>query len=208
VDQGGSDAIVVDLSARLPDLRKGDPHWWQDPRNVERASASIAGAFAQADRADAGRFERNAARYRQQLHRLDTAVAHCMQSIPKAQRKLVTDHDAFFYFARRYGVEVVGAVIPARTSQAQPSGRDVARLADLIGREHVRTVFPEHAVSDRLARSIARETGASAGFTLYADTLGSPGSAGDSYLKMFAANADSIVRGFSGGAHRCRPTTD
>ena len=184
MDQGGGDAVVVDLSAGLPDLREGDPHWWQDPRNVERASASIANALAQADSAHAGTFERNAARYRQRLERLDTAIARCMQSVPRAQRKLVTDHDAFSYFASRYGIEVVGAVIPARTSQAQPSARDVARLVDLIDREHVRAVFPEQALSDRLARSIARDTGASADFTLYADALGPSGSAADTFLKM------------------------
>ena len=207
VDQGGGDAVVVDLSAGLPNLREGDPHWWQDPRNVESASASIANALAQADRAHAGTFERNGARYRQQLERLDTAIARCMKSVPRAQRKLVTDHDAFSYFASRYGIEVVGAVIPARTSQAQPSARDVARLVDLIDREHVRAVFPEQALSDRLARSIARDTGASANFTLYADALGPSGSAADTFLKMLGANADSIVRGFSGGSQRCRPPT-
>ncbi len=207
VGQGGGDAVVVDLSAGLPGLRKGDPHWWQDPRNVDRATASIADALAQVDRAHAATFERSAARYRDRLDRLGTAVDRCMQAVPRPERRLVTDHDAFSYFASRYGIEVVGAVIPARTGQAQPSARDVARLVNLIRREHVRAVFPEHALSDRLARSIARETGANAGFTLYADTLGPAGSAGDTFLKMFASNADSMVRGFSGGSQRCRPAT-
>ena len=99
---------------------------------------------------------------------------------PEAQRKLVTDHDAFFYFARRYGIEVVGAVIPARTSQAQPSAGDVARLVDTDPPRACESGLPRAcAQRPKLAETIARETGASADFTLYADTLGSAGSSGE-----------------------------
>src|SRR5205823_4263580 len=117
--------------------------------------------------------------------------------------KLVTDHDAFGYFARRYGIDVVGAVIPSQTTQAQPSARDTARLVALIRREHVRAVFPESSVNARLARAIARETGARADLVLYGDTLGPAGSPGATYLAMERANADAMVRGMTGGRRRC-----
>ena len=80
--------------------------------------------------------------------------------MPAAQRKLVTDHDAFGYFAARYGLRYVGAVIPAQTTQAQASAGDLARLEDTIRREHVSAVFPESSVNKRLARRIAQDTGA------------------------------------------------
>ena len=99
---------------------------------------------------------------------VDLEVARCMRSIPPAQRKLVTDHDAFGYFAARYGLEVVGTVIPARTTLAQPSAGELARLADTIERERVRAVFPESSVSADVARAIARQTGADASHVLYA----------------------------------------
>jgi ABC-type Zn uptake system ZnuABC Zn-binding protein ZnuA len=63
--------------------------------------------------------------------------------VPPAERKLVTDHDAFGYFAGRYGIRIVGAVIPSQSTQAQPSAGETARLIRLVRREHVRAVFPE-----------------------------------------------------------------
>jgi ABC-type Zn uptake system ZnuABC Zn-binding protein ZnuA len=126
-----------------------------------------------------------------------------MAKVPKPERKLVTDHDAFGYFARRYGITVVGAVIPSQTTQAQPSARDISNLIALIKREHVKAVFPESSLNAKLAGTIARETGASAGYTLYGDTLGPKGTEGATYLSMEAANAKAMAAGFTGGRVHC-----
>jgi ABC-type Zn uptake system ZnuABC Zn-binding protein ZnuA len=98
---------------------------------------------------------------------------------------------------------VIGAIIPSQTTQGEPSAQDLARLIALIRSEHVRAVFPESSLSAKLAESIAAETGASSDHALYGDTLGPPGSPADTYLRMELANADSMVRGFSGGTHGC-----
>ena len=119
------------------------------------------------------------------------------------QRQLVSDHDAFGYFAARYGIQVIGAVIPSQSTQAQPSAGDLADLADLVRSTGVKAVFPEESLSPDLARQIARETGARADLTLYGDGLGATGSAGGTYLGMLLANADAMADGFSGGAVRC-----
>ncbi|MCW3041706.1 MAG: hypothetical protein JWM31_3611, partial [Solirubrobacterales bacterium] len=137
---------------------------------------------------------------------LDRGIARCLDAVPAARRKLVTDHDAFGYFARRYGITVVGAVIPSQSTAAQPSAGDIADLARLIRREDVRAVFPEASVNRKLAEAIARQTGARADLDLYGDTLGEAGTAGATYLGMERANADALVRGFTGGARRCRIT--
>jgi ABC-type Zn uptake system ZnuABC Zn-binding protein ZnuA len=134
---------------------------------------------------------------------LERAITSCIHRVPLSQRKLVTDHDAFAYFARRYGIRIVGAVIPSRTTEAQPSAGELSKLVSLVQREHVRAVFPESSTSPKLARAIARETGASSDFTLYGDTLGPAGSDGDTYLDMEATNAERIARGLSGGLVRC-----
>jgi ABC-type Zn uptake system ZnuABC Zn-binding protein ZnuA len=126
-----------------------------------------------------------------------------MRLVPAPKRKLVTDHDAFGYFARRYGLDVLGAVIPSQTTQAQPSAGETARLIDLIRRQHVNAVFPESSINPKLAQTIARETGASSSYTLYGDTLGPKGSTGETYLGMEAANAKAIVRGLTGGRLQC-----
>jgi ABC-type Zn uptake system ZnuABC Zn-binding protein ZnuA len=124
--------------------------------------------------------------------------------VPAERRKLVTDHDAFGYFAGRYGIDVVGAVIPSQTTQAQPSAKDLGELANLVREEGVQAIFPESSLSPKLAQTIASQTGASADYTLYGDTLGPGGSSGDTYLHMEEANADEMVKGFTGGRRGCR----
>jgi ABC-type Zn uptake system ZnuABC Zn-binding protein ZnuA len=214
VSDSGSDARVVDLGASVPERLPGessgaeasryDPHWWHDPRNAEAAVREIERWLAAAVPSRRRLFERNAGAYLAKLRALDAGIAHCMDSVPRARRKLVTDHDAFGYFADRYGINVVGAVIPSQTTQAQASAKDLSALAELIEREHVEAIFPESSLSPKVAEAIASQTGASADHTLYGDTLGPEGSAGATYLGMEAANADAMVRGFTGGRHGCR----
>lgn len=206
VADSGSDAPIADLGAALPERLPGDPHWWHDPRNAAAAVREIERRLVAADPSRRAQFRRNADAYLERLHRLDAGIDACMQRIPAERRKLVTDHDAFGYFARRYGIEVVGAVIPSQTTQAQPSAKDVSELIGLVEREGVSAVFPESSVSAKVADAISRQTGASSEYELYGDTLGPAGSDGDTYLKMEAANADAIVRGLSEGERACRLT--
>src|SRR5215213_1588524 len=213
LDASGADPRVVVLAAanvtHVAGERSGseasryDAHWWHDPRNVEAAIPLIRDALSRANPAAASIYARNARTYLRQLRRLDAGIATCMRRVPATQRKLVTDHDAFGYFAKRYDIDVVGAVIPSQSTQAQPSAGETARLISLIKRENVRAVFPESSINPKLAETIARETGASADYTLYGDTLGPKESNGDTYLKMEAANANAMVEGFTGDQKSC-----
>jgi ABC-type Zn uptake system ZnuABC Zn-binding protein ZnuA len=213
VKQAGGDPTVVDLGAKEPvklpgetegeEASRYDPHWWHDPRNAEAAVTTIRDAMTKANPDARDVYARNADAYLAKLRALDRGIAACMQRVPPGARKLVTDHDAFNYFARRYGITVVGAVIPSQTTQAQPSAGDVAELTRLIRREHVKAVFPESSINAKLAQAIARQTGAVSDLTLYGDTLGPKGSSGATYLSMEQANADAMVRGFTGGTQRC-----
>ena len=200
---GGSPTVVTIAPAHLTHPLGTDPHWWHDPRNAEAAVAAIRAALVRVDPRARATFTRNAARYEARLRSLDAGIAKCFAAIPAARRRLVTDHDAFGYFARRYGISVIGAVIPSQTTQAQASAGATARLAGLIRKEHVRAVFPESSINAKLAEALARETGARSDFTLYGDTLGPSGSPGATYLGMERANADRMIRGFTGGARGC-----
>ena len=214
VSSSGGDPRVVDVGASVPVLLPGetsgpeasrfDPHWWHDPRNAVAAVRRIEQAFAAASPSDRAGFARRAGAYVARLRTLDGRIAACFGRIPRAERELVTDHDAFNYFAARYGIRVVGAIIPSQTSQAQPSAGETARLIALIRREHVHAVFPESSLSPRLAEAVARETGARSDLVLYGDTLGPAGSPGATYADMEAANAERMALGFSGGKVRCR----
>jgi len=213
IEQSGGHPTVVDLGTRVPvklpgetsgeEASRFDPHWFHDPRNAEAAVAGIRDALAKANPDARPVYTRNADAYLARLRALDRGIAACLGRVPDAQRKLVTDHDAFNYFARRYGITVVGAVIPSQTTQAQPSAKDVAALTKLIRREGVEAVFPESSINPKLARAIADQTGATSDLTLYGDTLGPKGSSGATYLSMEQANADAMARGFTGGAQRC-----
>jgi ABC-type Zn uptake system ZnuABC Zn-binding protein ZnuA len=203
IEQSGAHPDVVDLSARLPVKLGDDPHWWHDPENAIAAVTAISTAFAQAEPDKTATFDANATAYIGRLQALQQQVRRCVDAVPAAQRKLVTDHDALDYWARRYGVDVIGAVIPSQSTQAQPSAGEVADLVQTIRDQHVLAVFPESSVNPKLARTIARQTGAGIGEELYADTLGPEGSPGATYLQAERHNADAIVRGFTGGARGC-----
>jgi zinc/manganese transport system substrate-binding protein len=213
VDNAGGHPTVLDAGqgrpVTLPGERSGpeashfDPHWWHDPVNVEYAVARIRAALVTADRKAKATIDEGASAYLAKVKALDAGIRRCIDQVPAAQRKLVTDHDAFGYFAKRYGIDVVGAVIPSQTTQAQPSAGDLAKLSAVIEREHVPAVFPESSINAMLAKAIARQTGASASYTLYGDTLGPADSAGATYLGMEQANADAMVRGLTAGKDHC-----
>jgi len=213
VSQSGGHPLVADLGGRVPVRLPGesagpaasrfDPHWWHDPVNARAAVAVISDLFVHADPRHASVYRRNAASYLARLGALDRSISACIGRISAPARKLVTDHDAFGYFAHRYGIRIVGAVIGSQSTAAQPSSGGTADLVALIGRERVAAVFPESSINPKLARAIARQTGAASNLTLYGDTLGPQGSRGATYLGMEAANAAAMARGLSGGAVRC-----
>jgi zinc/manganese transport system substrate-binding protein len=213
VSESGSDAEVVDLGTVVPERLPGeptgaeaskyDPHWWHDPRNAESAVSEIEKQLAAADPSAKAEFEANSKRYLGELEALDANIAKCMDTVPAEERKLVTDHDAFGYFANRYGIDVVGAVIPSQTTQAQSSAKELSELADTIKEEGVKAVFPESSLNPSVLEAIARQTGANADYTLYGDTLGPADSEGATYLEMEAANANAMVSGFTDGKDKC-----
>ena len=203
VDSSGGDPEVIDLSGDLPVRHGDDPHWFQDPRNARAAVERIRDELIAADPGGAQTYRARARDYLNELAALDRSLQACFERVPPERRKLVTDHDAFGYFAARYDLDVVGAVIPSQTTQAQPSAADTQRLADLIEREDVRAIFPEESLSPRLAEALADQTGATAEHHLYGDTLGPDDSDGGTYVGMQRANADAMVRGLTGGDQGC-----
>ena len=210
VSDSGSDATVVELGSGVPERLSGDdddgvdPHWWHDPRNAVAAVAEVGAAMSAADPAHRRLFARRAAAYAARLRALDREISRCIAAVPRRERLLVTDHDAFGYFASRYDIEVVGTVIPSQSTQAQASAQDLSDLVATIERTGARAVFPESSVSSKVADAIAAEAGAEAEHELYGDSLGPAGSSGATYVGMERANADAMVRGFTGGRRGCR----
>jgi zinc/manganese transport system substrate-binding protein len=209
IQGAGTKAPVLKLSDEiqtLPAAEEGeefDPHWWQDPRNAVIATGEIRAALDKADASHASLYDENATAYTAKLAKLDSAVAACIAKVPDAQRKLVTTHDALSYYAKRYGIDVIGTVIPSLSTQGQPSAGETAKLVKTIEDAGVKAIFAESSVNPKVEAAIARETGAKVGKALWADTLGPEGSDGATYTQSIASNTAAMVDGFTGGAVTC-----
>jgi ABC-type Zn uptake system ZnuABC Zn-binding protein ZnuA len=190
------------LSLRAGDSAEpgGDPHWWHDPTLFQRAATALAARLAEVDPDHAAAYRANAERYVGELRRMDAADRRLIACVPAAERKLVTNHDAFGYFAAHYGLTVVGSVIPSLSTAAQPSAQELAALIQRIRQQHVRAIFTESSIKPQLEQQIGREAGVRVYANLYGDTLGPSGSPGATYIGMERSNVQNVVTGLLGHA--------
>jgi ABC-type Zn uptake system ZnuABC Zn-binding protein ZnuA len=155
---------------------------------------NIAKALEAVDSQDTPSFEKNLTDYATQLDRLDSETRAQLATL--SNKKLVTNHDAFGYYIDHYGLDFVGSVIPSFDTQTELSPQDVGDLVAKIKAQGVKAVFSESSLPAKTAAAIAKEAGVKviAGEDgLYGDTLGPPGSDGDTYLKMERHNTKEIV---------------
>ena len=193
-------AKVVTVSAGLKPRQliedgqtEDDPHMWWDLARSRTYVANIAKALIKADPAGKAAYTANAAKYTKTLNELEVYAKAQFSSIPKTNRKMVTNHDAFGYFAAYFRFTIVGAVIPSGSTESEPSAKALGELSKTIKREGVRAIFTENIVNSKLADAIAKESGAKVAPPLYSDALGTKGSSGETFVKAFRFNVDTIV---------------
>jgi zinc/manganese transport system substrate-binding protein len=175
-----------------------DPHIWQNPYNFLRVTEIVRDTLAAADPTNAVTYQLNANQYLTQLLEADTYVLQQVQTLPADQRKLVTDHDAFGYFASRYGFEVVGTALGSvSTEGAEPSAADTAALVEEIRTTGTHAIFPENIENSDLINRIAQEAGVVVGPPLCSDALSLADGPCSTYLQMIRYNIDSIVGALS-----------
>lgn len=165
-----------------------DPHTWHDVRNAVIAVELIRDALAEADPANAASYRANAASYLEELEALDALVSLEASRLPEQRRKLVTNHHSMGYFARAYGFEVIGTLLPLSTDVGEAAAGDMSALVDAIRAARIPALFIENVANSSLIERIAAEAGVTVAPSLYTDALGAPGSAGDTYLNMFRHN--------------------
>jgi manganese/iron transport system substrate-binding protein len=187
-DTGGQTSLEHEQEGRDGDL---DPHVWFDVKNVIHWVGIIEQALSTLDPANAGVYRANADAYAGELESLDDWVVEQLATIPENNRKLVTNHPAFVYFASRYGLEQVGAIYPVSPS-SEPSAQDIAALEDAIREYGVPAVFTESTVNPKLAQQVAEDTGVKL-VALYSGSLGGPGSGAESYVALIRFDVNAIV---------------
>lgn len=175
-----------------------DPHVWGNVKNVVRMSEVIRDALIELSPQNRDRFTQNADRLIADLKRLDSWITQQIQTIPAKNRRLVTTHDAFQYYSRAYQIAIAGTLIGISTEE-QPSAQTVQRLVQSIRSAGVPAIFAETTINPVLIQTVAQEAGVKlAEQKLYSDSIGAPGSNGDSYLKMMVANTTTIVEALGG----------
>jgi zinc/manganese transport system substrate-binding protein/manganese/iron transport system substrate-binding protein len=168
----------------------GNPHLWMDPVFARAYVHKIRDALVAADGPNADAYRTATAAYDRQLEELTLRTRAKIDRIPPARRTMIVFHNAFDYYAHRFGLKIVGAIEPV--AGAEPNPQHVADLVRLARAEHVPAVFAEHEYSDKLARTLAASAGNLTVAFLYDDSLGSaPGA--NTYIGMIDTDTDAIV---------------
>ena len=192
---GKPDLKIVVLSHGLPTITEDggepNPHLWLDVTNTKAYVEKIRDTLSQVDGANAGHYAERARGYLAKLDELDVWIRAEVEQIPPARRKLVTFHDAFPYFAKRYGFTLEGVVVASPGKE--PSARELSALVRRIQRERVPAVFAEAQFSPKVLEVLARDAGVTVVSNLYNDSL-STGPEASSYIAMMKHNVTEIVK--------------
>jgi len=185
--------------------RVPDPHVWGDVKNAIAMVNRIRDELIQLSPTDQAIFTQNAANLTRQLQQLDQWTKQQIATIPPNQRQLITTHDAFQYYARAYGLKVPGTLIGISTEE-QPSAQTVKQLVEAIKSTSTPAIFAETTINPTLIATVSNTAGVKlAPQKLYSDSIGAPGSDGDSYIKMIVANTTAIAQNLGGTATPFRP---
>jgi ABC-type Zn uptake system ZnuABC Zn-binding protein ZnuA len=196
LENAGTKKTVIEAAAGLgprEDAALGiDPHMWLDPNLVITYAENIRKALTDYDPAGAAVYQANSDAYVSKLQELDGWIKTQVAQIPADRRLLVTNHEAFGYFADRYGFEVVGSVVPSFSSNAAPSAQQMAGLIDTIKKLKAPAIFLDTADNNTLASQIADETGVMVIDDLHLESL-TEGAPAATYIDMMKYNVSRIV---------------
>ena len=197
VKASGTKALKIVTTKGIKAMKGGgdeagglDPHAWQDVRNAKIYAANIRDGLIEVDPAGRAIYEASAAAYITELDALDGEVRAAIAAIPKKNRRIITTHDAFGYFAKAYGMEFIAPL--GVSTETEASARDVARIIQQVKAERVPAVFLENISDNRLMQMIANESGAKIGRRLYSDALSEPDGPAGTYIEMIRNNVKAF----------------
>ena len=173
-----------------------DPHAWMDASNGMIYIKNIKEAFVKLDPENAAFYEKNYQNYKSKLEVLDLFIMKQIQSIPKEKRILITSHDAFQYYGRRYRIQLEAILGTSTDADVQTS--DIMRINKVIRENNVPAVFVESTINPKLLQQLAKDNDIEIGGELYADSIGDEKSPAPSYYKMLKYNTLTIVNALNG----------
>ena len=173
---------------------KPNPHAWMSPANAIKYVENIRAALVKLDPPNAATYTANAAAYTEKLKAVDAPVRQKLETIPTAQRWLVSCEGAFSYLARDYGLKEL-YLWPVNADQ-EGTPQQVQKVVDAIRASQIPVVFSESTISDKAMQQVAKETGAKFGGVLYVDSLTDATGPAPTYLKLLETNADTLVKAF------------
>ena len=201
IENAGSEAEIVTVTDGLNAIESqsyknsSDPHAWMDASNGIKYVENILASFIKLKPEAREVFEFNFGVYKQQLEDLDKYIHDAINSIPEQQRILITSHDAFQYYGRRYGIRLEALLGTSTDAEAQVS--DLKRVNNVIRSNKVPALFVESTINPKMLEQIAKDNDIRIGGHLYADSIGEEGSDADSYYDMLKYNTDQIVQGLT-----------
>jgi len=176
-----------------------NPHLWLNPEYVMRYATIVRDELTRLDPTNKSTYEQNAGTFLKRLETLDQAIKEAVKTIPPNNRRLLTYHDSWPYFTRRYGFQVIGAVQPSDFSD--PSPREVAHLIEQIRKEKIPALFGSEVFPSPVLEQIAREAKSRYIDKLRDDELpGKPGDSQHSYIGMMLENLTVMAEALGGSA--------
>ncbi len=198
IENSGTKAEVIlatkgiDVIASLDYANSTDPHAWMDASNGLVYIENIKNALIKLAPEHKAGIERNYNAYYAKIKELDTYIEQQIKSIPAKRRILITSHDAFQYYGKRYGIRLESVIGTSTDAQAQTS--DISRINKVIKENDVPAVFIESTINPKLLKQLAADNKVEIGGELFADSIGKSGGPGDSYYKMLKYNTDVITK--------------
>lgn len=206
------DSLVVSVSAGIKPIEAsadehddeqgrhiggGDPHFWFSPINVIEWTENIEYALSAADPANAANYQESARAYIAKLEALDADIRRAVSNIPESDRKLVMDHQVAGYFAKDYGFEILGNILPSLSDQAEPSARELTELTENIREQDIKAIFVGETAGSgmlRMAEAIAADVGRNLVVSpILTGSLAESGMRGSTYLDFARYNTERIV---------------
>ncbi|MGB0861319.1 MAG: metal ABC transporter solute-binding protein, Zn/Mn family, partial [Saprospiraceae bacterium] len=202
IENSGTKATTITVTEGIESIQSStyanspDPHAWMDAENGIIYAENIKNALVELDENNAEYYQANFEKYKEKLIEAEVFIKNLIDSIPIERRVLITSHDAFQYYGRKYGLKLESILGTSTDAEAQTS--DINRLYSVIKKSGVPAIFIESTINPQTIKQIAKDTKVKIGGKLYADSLGEPESKGGTYIGMLVTNTQSIANALRG----------